>query len=140
MKIRDVGGEREFSEILIKEGKSFLYQPYLREFKIRPDFYCIDDDIYYEVIKTRQSYHARKDKINNAIAAGINIRVVKPNGREYVSGRKIDFGKTRALFIKDIPEDLAIKIKATAALKNMKIRELVIAAIEAYLQNGGGKK
>lgn len=41
------------------------------------------------------------------------------------------------LFIKDIPEDLAIKIKTTAALKNMKIKDFVIAALEAYLQNNG---
>lgn len=41
------------------------------------------------------------------------------------------------LYIKDIPEDLGIKIKATAALRNIKIKDLVIAALESYLQNNG---
>lgn len=45
----------------------------------------------------------------------------------------------KSLFIKDIPEDLAIKIKVTAALKSMKIKDFVIAALEAYLQTGGKK-
>lgn len=45
----------------------------------------------------------------------------------------------KSLFIKDIPENLAIKIKVSAALKNMKIKDFVIAALEAYLQLGGKK-
>jgi len=43
------------------------------------------------------------------------------------------------LFVKGIPEDLAKKIKVTAALRDMQIRELVIAALEAYLAAGRGK-
>lgn len=46
----------------------------------------------------------------------------------------------KSLFIKGIPEDLAIKIKVAAALKNIKIKDFVIAAIETYLQNGSVKK
>ena len=40
------------------------------------------------------------------------------------------------LFIKGLPPDLARKIKVTAALREMKIRDLVIAALEAYLAAG----
>ena len=43
------------------------------------------------------------------------------------------------LFVKGIPEDLAKKIKVTAALRELKIRDLVIAALEAYLAAGRGK-
>ena len=43
------------------------------------------------------------------------------------------------LFIKDIQEDLAIKIKVQAALGNMKIKDLIIAAVRIYLETGGKK-
>ena len=43
------------------------------------------------------------------------------------------------LFIKGLPDDLAKAIKVTAALMEVKIRDLVIAALEAYLQAGRGK-
>ena len=43
------------------------------------------------------------------------------------------------LFIKDIPEDLAVKIKVTAALGNMKIKDLIIAAVRIYLETEGRK-
>lgn len=45
----------------------------------------------------------------------------------------------KSLHIKDIPEDLAKKIKVKAALMDIKIKDLVIAALEAYL-NGGVRK
>jgi len=41
------------------------------------------------------------------------------------------------LFIKNIPEDLAIKIKVQAALGNMKIRDLIIVAVRVYLETVG---
>jgi len=43
------------------------------------------------------------------------------------------------LFIKGLPDDLAKAMKVMAAQKDMKIRELVIAAILAYLtaERGG---
>ena len=43
------------------------------------------------------------------------------------------------LFIKGLTQELAKKIKVTAALRDMQIRELVIAALEAYLAAGRGK-
>ena len=43
------------------------------------------------------------------------------------------------LFIKGLPQELAKKLKVTAALRDMQIRELVIAALEAYLAAGRGK-
>lgn len=136
MKTKDKGGEKQFAELLIKANKYFVYQPYLKAFKIRPDFFCIEDNIYYEVINTRQSYYARKDKIDAAIKAGINIKLVRPDGKEYISGEKTDFDniKVKSLFIKDIPENLGMQIKVIAAQKGITIRDFVIAALEAYLQ------
>jgi len=43
------------------------------------------------------------------------------------------------LFIKGLPDDLAKAMKVMAAQKDMKIRELVIAALKAYLAAGRGE-
>ncbi|HLE87630.1 MAG TPA: hypothetical protein VI727_08175 [Candidatus Brocadiaceae bacterium] len=43
------------------------------------------------------------------------------------------------LFIKGLPPDLAKAIKVTAALRDIKIKDLVIAALEMYLAAGRGK-
>jgi len=43
------------------------------------------------------------------------------------------------LFIKGLPDDLAKAMKVMAAQKDMKIRELVIATLKAYLAAGRGE-
>lgn len=87
-------GEQAFAEKMQAEGKKIIFQPYLREIKLRPDFYCVDDDIYYEVISTRQAYHLRKEKIKKAIDKGIKIKVVKPDGSPYPLTCR-EYGKAR---------------------------------------------
>jgi len=77
--------EQRFYDSMIKKGKRLIIQPYLKQFKIRPDFYCIDEDTFYEVISTRQAYHSRKDRINAAIKKGLKIKIVNPDGTEYHS-------------------------------------------------------
>lgn len=80
--------EKAFSEIMENQGKKLIYQPYIREFKIRPDFYCLDDDTYYEVITTRQSYHSRKEKLKKAIESGLKLKIIKPDGSPYLKNKK----------------------------------------------------
>ena len=43
------------------------------------------------------------------------------------------------LFIKGLPDDLAKAMKVMAAQKDLKIRELVIADLKAYLAAGRGE-
>ena len=43
------------------------------------------------------------------------------------------------LFIKGLPDDLAKAMKVMAAQKDLKIRELVITALKAYLAAGRGE-
>jgi len=43
------------------------------------------------------------------------------------------------LFIKGLPDDLAKAMKVMAAENGWKIKDLVIAALQAYLQAGRGK-
>jgi len=47
--------------------------------------------------------------------------------------------RIKNLFIKGLPDDLSKAMKVMAAEKDMKIRELVIAAILAYLTAERGK-
>lgn len=71
-------GEEEFKRLLLFQGKSFIDHPLVRldGFKITPDFFCPKDQIYYEVIATRQAYQQRKHKIEKAKRAGLNIQMV----------------------------------------------------------------
>lgn len=76
-------GEKDFAEMMEKRGYTLIYQPSLPSFKMRPDFYCVEDETYYEIIATKQTYHARKDKIKNAQKMGIKLKVVYPDGTEF---------------------------------------------------------
>lgn len=79
-------GEKSFEEIMKSRGFTLIYQPYLKEFKIRPDFYCIEEHKYYEVISTRQAFHARKIKMEKALKSGLNLILVNPDGTPYLRG------------------------------------------------------
>ncbi len=76
-------GEKIFEEIMKAKGFNLIYQPYIKKFKIRPDFYCLEDKTYYEVISTRQAFHNRKSKIKKAIKDGLNLMLVNPDGSLY---------------------------------------------------------
>ncbi len=80
--------EFEFSEHLKSQNKSWIFQP--KEFKLknttyRADFYCPENNTYYEVVGTRQAISAIKEKIKEFIKTypEIKFKIVKPNGENY---------------------------------------------------------
>jgi len=75
--------EIKFKEMMKSKGFELIPQPYLKKFKMRPDFYCPKTRTYYEVIGTRQAYHIKKEKIKFAIRNGLKVSVVHPDGRPY---------------------------------------------------------
>lgn len=80
--------EARFTDYLKSQNKSWVYQPErfkLKNTTYRADFYCPEDDTYYEVVGTRQAISALKWKIQEFIEAYPNIkfRIVKPNGKNY---------------------------------------------------------
>ena len=91
-------GEIQFQILMEKKGYELISQPYLKQFRMRPDFYCLQNKTYYEVITTRQSYHFRKDKIKKAQESGFKIKVVNPDGTPYHSKKILNLNN--ALFCK----------------------------------------
>lgn len=86
--------EKQFAHYLKSQGKTWLYEP--RRFKLKattykPDFYCPENDIYYEVVGTRQAIWRAKNKIIEFKKSYPNIKfkIVKPNGEMYI-GRKFN--------------------------------------------------
>lgn len=82
--------ERKFAEFLTKNKKTYVYQPVafkLKNTTYRTDFYCLEDNTYYEVVGSRQAFHSNKNKINEFIELypDLNFKVVIPNGKIYRS-------------------------------------------------------
>lgn len=80
--------EGQFAEHLESQGKSWAYQPIKFELKnttYKPDFYCPDNNTFYEIAGTRQAIHQRKRKVKELMEMfpNINIKIVKPNGNKY---------------------------------------------------------
>jgi len=80
--------EEEFAEFLINQNKSFSFEPLrfqLKNTKYTPDFYCPEDDTFYEVVGSRQAIHANKIKILEFKKKypDLKFELVKPNGKKY---------------------------------------------------------
>jgi len=86
-KINNIG-ERTFAKVMKARGDKFIHQPHIKHIKLRPDFYCLNDDTYYEVIGTRQAYYAKKRKLLKAQKIGIKIKIVEPNGELFISNKR----------------------------------------------------
>lgn len=92
--------EQQFADYLTAQGKTCVYEPVLQldtplpkragNQTYKPDFYCMEDDIYYEVSANRQAYHLSMKKIRRLreIYPDIKIKVVNPDGSEYGSRDK----------------------------------------------------
>ena len=84
--------ESQFAKHLENRNKSWVYQPErfkLKNTTYRADFYCPEDDTYYEVVGTRQAISALKWKIQEFIRTypDIKFKIVKPNGENYYYNR-----------------------------------------------------
>lgn len=80
--------EKTFADVLTARGKIWKAQPC--RFKLghttyTPDFYCPDDDVYYEVKKTCASKDIEKIIRFKKAYPKIVLKVVSPNGYPYYS-------------------------------------------------------
>ena len=90
--------ESKFAKFLKNQNKSWIFQP--KRFKLknttyRADFYCPEDDTYYEVVGTRQAISAIKWKIQELIKTypDIKFKIVRPNGENYYKKKPIKIAK-----------------------------------------------
>lgn len=100
--------EREFANFLESQGKTWIHHP--KRFKFndesyQTDFYCPEDDTYYEVKTHLGLGEAIRLLRFKKFHPGIKFKVVSPNGYPYYSRisskcleiieRKLDFIKSR---------------------------------------------
>lgn len=85
--------ESKFANYLESQNKSWIFQPErfkLKDTTYRADFYCPEDDTYYEVVGTRQAISSLKSKIQEFIKTYPNIKfkIVRPDGKNYYRDKK----------------------------------------------------
>jgi len=152
--------EEMFALYLESQGKAFAYEPIcfkLKKSRYTPDFYCPDDNTFYEVIGTRQALHMSRAKIIRFLNEypEIKFKLVRPDGKNYIMNDKnINLikvmkaknprariqstreasgeEKTKALVMR-IPESWAIKIKEIATSECRTEASVYRQAIKAFL-------
>ena len=85
--------ESKFADFLKSQNKSWIFQPgrfKLKDATYRADFYCPEDDTYYEVVGTRQAISSLKSKIQEFIKTypDVKFKIVKPDGENYYRDKK----------------------------------------------------
>ena len=81
--------EEQFAEFLAGQGLAWAFEPIrfqVRESTYLPDFYCPDDDTFYEVVGTTSTYHQNKEKVKKFIKdyPHINFKYVNPDGSPFI--------------------------------------------------------
>ena len=80
--------EEIFARYLEKQNKCWVFEPIrfeVNQTTYMPDFYCPDEDTFYEVVGTRQAISQRAKKIAEFIQIypHIKFKLVHPNGEKY---------------------------------------------------------
>lgn len=104
--------EKQFARFLISQGKTYKAQPKTFGFdgtRYRPDFYCPEDDIYYEVKIQFSTGDAIKLLKFKKFFPHIKLKIVSPNGYPYYSrssGKWLEVidGKLNILKSRDVLE------------------------------------
>lgn len=132
--------EGQFAEHLESQGKSWAYQPVkfkLKNTTYKPDFYCPENNTFYEVAGTRQAIHQRREKVKELlrIFPDINIEIVKPNGNKYKfykEGLKMK-EKTKTVILK-IKESSFKGLKKIAEKEERTMASIIRQAIKEHLE------
>ena len=80
--------EKQFAEFLKSQGKTYKPQPKTFRFNgtnYRPDFYCPEDDTYYEVKKTLSFGDTKRLLLFKKAFPNLKLKVVSPNGYPFYS-------------------------------------------------------
>lgn len=90
--------ESKFADYLESQNKTWIFQPErfkLKDTTYRADFYCPEDNTYYEVVGTRQAISSLKSKIQEFIKTypSVKFKIVKPGGENYYRDKKQEMKK-----------------------------------------------
>jgi len=80
--------EQQFANLLTKQKRKWIYHP--KRFEIddthyEPDFYLPKENLYIEVVGTRQAFHSNKEKYKKLkeLFPNINLRILTVEGKPY---------------------------------------------------------
>ncbi len=130
--------ERIFADYLESQGKTYKAQPKTFKFagmSYRPDFYCIEENTYYEVIATRGAYYRLKKKMECFVKTypHMKFKIVKPNGEKYYSSKYIDRIPNKKQINFQIKEEVDLKFKAAAKEDDMTPSQVLRKLIKQYI-------
>ncbi|MBN2118534.1 MAG: hypothetical protein JW730_18315 [Anaerolineales bacterium] len=91
----------------------------------RPDFYCPDCRIYFEVVGSRQAFHQNRTKIEAFKLAypDVNLKYVHPDGSEYDPNRPHRNGYPRRWMDPYPRPELGYRLKAVERLQKSMIND-----------------
>lgn len=138
--------EEQFAHLLEKQGKVWVYEPIRFDLDTTtycPDFYCPDNNIFYEVIGTACAFYNNRHKYENLIKKYplINLKIVKPDGTAF-NPKPLFKGKARKKN-KTICRQVKISIQLDDQLINIAEKEcrtiasVIRQAIKEYLERRG---
>jgi len=130
--------EKIFKRIMEAKGKKLISQPYLEKLGIRPDFYCPEEDTYYEVISRRHSYLAKAKKIREVKRKRVKISVVNPDGTPYEplfvrEKRQKGKNEEKSYNLIHIDPDFWVRVKTKCIEEGISIRDKIITLLENWL-------
>ena len=129
--------EKQFAELLNKQKRKWEYpcQRFdLGNTTYQPDFYLPNEDLYIEVVGTKNAYSANREKILKFKRKYPHIKfvVLDFKGNPYPPVGKSKFPGMDTML--RIAPKLHKKIRIKAAKQEITMLELIITAIEQYLK------
>ena len=131
--------EARFANYLDNQNKTWIFQP--KRFKLknttyRTDFYCPDNDTFYEVVGTIDSFYENRQKYEDFKKQYPNIKfeIVSPNGKRFIKKLKKRPKRTKSIGIMiRIPIKFDDKMKEIANKECRTIASIVRQAIKEFL-------
>ena len=138
--------EEMFAKYLEKKGLAWVFEQIrfqLKDTTYKPDFYCPDNDTFYDVIGTRQALHCSRNKIKELLKTypDIKYKMVKPTGEKYQIKpvRSIIYGGKMKKIMENklnfyLPIKLEKRLREFADRKAWNVSFIIREAIEKYLK------
>lgn len=132
--------EKQFADLLDKQGRKWQYPSprfKLKNTTYRPDFFLPNENLYVEVVGTRQAYHINKKKIAQFKKLYSNIRfiLVDCKGNPFPSrDYQHYYGQEMIERSIRVSDEIYRKIKEIAKQEQRSIKTIVKIAVENHLK------
>lgn len=125
--------EKDYLEQVSDNGKTYIYQPFAfrlsNDTYYMPDFYCVEDNKYIELVGSRQAYHQNKHKYALMKQDHPDIILEMVYHSDTMKRRKCQTEHTTHVGIR-ITEDRWKKLRNEADRQNISISMLIAMIID----------